>query len=158
MAQKPTEETVADSIVQDGRQSDAALAIQRGVTRHFMQNNIACLPELVLPNHRRADLMAIDAKGELSIIEIKSGLADFMADKKWQEYLPFCDRFYFAVAPDFPIDKLPQETGLIFADAYGAEIMRDAPLDKLPAARRQALMRRIARIGAFRWARLSDIK
>ena len=146
---------VADSTLQDGRQSDAALAIQRGVTRHLMQQNIACLPELVLPNHRRADLMAINAKGELAIIEIKSGLADFLADKKWPDYLPYCDQFYFAVAPDFPVERLPSETGLIFADAYGAEIMREAPFDKLAAARRLALMRRIARIGAFRWAKLS---
>lgn len=147
--------SVADSTLQDGRQSEAALAIQRGVTRHLMQQNIACLPELVLPNHRRADLMAIDKTGELAIIEIKSGLADFLADKKWPDYLPYCDRFYFAVAPDFPVERLPSETGLIFADAYGAEIMREAPFDKLAAARRQALMRRIARIGAFRWARLN---
>jgi hypothetical protein len=120
------------------------------------QQNIACLPEVVLPNYRRADLMTVSQKGELSIIEIKSGLADFQADKKWPDYLAYCDRFYFAVAPDFPVDRLPSESGLIFADAYGAEIMRDAPLNKLAAARRSVLMRRMARIGAFRWARLSQ--
>lgn len=145
-----------DILPLDGRQSDAALAIQRGVTRFMTQQNIACLPEVVLPNYRRADLMTVSQKGELSIIEIKSGLADFQADKKWPDYLAYCDRFYFAVAPDFPVDRLPSESGLIFADAYGAEIMRDAPLNKLAAARRSVLMRRMARIGAFRWARLSQ--
>ena len=121
----------ADIALEDGRQSPAALAIQRGVTRLLAQINIACLPEVVLPNHRRADLMALTDKGEIWIIEIKSGLADFQADDKWPEYLPYCDRFYFAVAPDFPSDVLPTTAGLIFADNYGAEIMRDNQQDKL---------------------------
>ena len=142
--------------LQDGRQSPAALAIQRGVTRLLAQINIACMPEVVLPNHRRADLMALTDKGEIWIIEIKSGLADFQADDKWPDYLPYCDRFYFAVAPDFPTDVLPEETGLIFADNYGAEIMRENQLEKLAPARRNLLLRRMARIGGFRWSRLME--
>jgi hypothetical protein len=97
--------------------------------------------------------MGVTHKGELWIVEIKSGLADFQADKKWPEYLPYCDRFFFAVAPDFPVEKLPEDVGYIFADAYGAEIIRPAVLQKLAAARRSTLMRRLARIGGFRWAR-----
>ena len=127
----------------------AALAIQRGVTRLLAQFNIACLPEVALPNHRRADLMALTDKGEIWIIEIKSGLADFQADDKWPDYLPYCDRFYFAVAPDFPTDVLPENSGLIFVDSYGAEIMRDNKQEKLAAARRNLLLRRMARIGGF---------
>lgn len=153
--------TISDGIIADmppvdGRQSAAALAIQRGVTRFCRQQNIACLPEVPLPNHRRADIMAATDKGELWIIEIKSGLADFQADQKWPEYLPYCDRFYFAVDPSFPVEKLPEDCGLIFADAYGAEIIREKSPEKLAAARRHLLMRRMARIGAFRLARLTD--
>ena len=146
----------ADIGLGDGRQSAAALAIQRGVTRLLAQYNIACLPEVVLPNHRRADLMALTDKGEIWIIEIKSGLADFQSDTKWPDYLPYCDRFYFAVAADFPTDILPEKTGLIFADQYGAEIISDNEQEKLAAARRNLLMRRMARIGGFRWSRLMD--
>ena len=146
----------ADIGLADGRQSPAALAIQRGVTRLLAQFNIACLPEVALPNHRRADLMALTDKGEIWIIEIKSGLADFQADDKWPDYLPYCDRFYFAVAPDFPTNVLPQNSGLIFADSYGAEIMRDNKKEKLAGARRNLLLRRMARIGGFRWARLME--
>ncbi len=142
-----------DAAREDGRQSDAARTLQRGVTRMLSQENTACLPEISLPNHRRADLMGITQKGELWIIEIKSGLADLQADKKWPEYLPYCDRFFFAVAPDFPVEKLPPDIGYIFADAYGAEIIKPAVLQKLAAARRSLLMRRLARIGGFRWAR-----
>ncbi len=119
--------TGADIGLADGRQSPAALAIQRGVTRLLAQFNIACLPEVSLPNHRRADLMALTDKGEIWIIEIKSGLADFQADDKWPDYLP-----------------------------YGAEIMRDNKQEKLAAARRNLLLRRMARIGGFRWARLME--
>ncbi len=145
-----------DIALDDGRQSPAASAIQRGVTRLLTQLNIACLPEVVLPNHRRADLMALTDKGEIWIIEIKSGAPDFQADNKWPEYLPYCDCFYFAVSPDFPTDLLPNDTGLIFSDNYGAEIMRGNQQEKLPAARRQLLLRRMARIGGFRWSRLME--
>ena len=144
----------------DGRQSSAALALQRGVTRLCAQQSIACLPEVSLPNYRRADLMAMTAKGEIWIIELKSSLADFQADKKWHDYLEYCDRFYFAVAPDFPIDVLPAQVGYILADKYGGEIMRegDGPYQaqKLPAARRNLLTRLMARVGAFRWSRHID--
>ena len=140
----------------DGRQSPAALAIQRGVTRFCLQQNIACMPEVPLPNHRRADIMAVTDKGEIWIIEIKSGLADFRADNKWPDYLPYCDRFYFAVDPSFPTGVLPENTGLIFADPYGAEIMHEYEPQKLAAARRQLLTRRMARIGAFRMTRWGE--
>ena len=148
--------SVEDGRPVDGRQSPAALAIQRGVMRFCQQQNIACLPEVPLPNHRRADLMAATDKGELWIIEIKSGLADFQADHKWPDYLPYCDRFYFAVDPSFPVERLPDTSGLMMADSYGAEIIIDHGPDKLPAARRALLMRRMARIGAFRLARWGE--
>ncbi len=152
--------TATDAWLQDGRQSEAALAIQRGVTRLLASQNTACLPEVVLPNYQRADLMGLTSKGEISIIEIKSGLADYQSDKKWRHYLDYCDRFYFAVNQDFPIDALPENVGFILADSYGAEIMREGEGDsqaaKLAPARRALLTRRLARIGSFRWARLND--
>lgn len=146
----------ADTKPEDGRQSPAARAIQRGVMRFCTQQNIAALPEVPLPNHRRADIMALTDKGELWIIEIKSGLADFQADHKWPEYLPYCDRFYFAVDPSFPTEKLPANSGLIFADAYGADIIKENGPEKLAAARRHLLQRRMARIGAFRLAKWGE--
>ena len=142
----------------DGRQSEAALAIQRGMVRALAQQNIACLPEVPLPNHRRADLMAVTDKGEIWIIEIKSGVVDFQTDRKWPDYLPYCDRFYFALAPDFPTDILPEACGYWLADAYGAEMLREAEGQKLAAARRHVMLRRMARIGGFRMARLADPK
>jgi len=143
--------------LQDGRQSPAALALQRGVTRMLAQHGVACLPEVSLPNYRRADLLALSKKGEIWIIELKSSLADYQADKKWPDYLDYCDRFYFAVAPDFPVEVLPSDAGYMLADKYGAEIIREGQGDcqgrKLPAARRSLITRLMARVGAFRWSR-----
>ena len=140
----------------DGRQSAAALDIARGVQRLLASLGFASLPEVTLANNRRADLIAIGPKGEIWIVEIKSGLADFQADHKWPEYLEYCDRFYFAIDARFPIDVLPVDTGLIMADRFGAEIMRETQLDKLAAARRRVVHVLAARVGAARLQRLVD--
>ncbi len=140
----------------DGRQSETATRIMRGVARMLAGQNFASLPELTLPNYRRADLLAVGPRGEIWIIEIKSSLTDFQTDKKWSEYLDYCDSFFFAVEPAFPVDRLPEACGLILADAYGGEIVRPAPIAKLPAARRTLMTRRVARVGANRLRQLSD--
>lgn len=143
---------------EDGRQSAAARAIQRGAMRYLAGLGMASLTEVPLPNGRRADLVAIGEKGTVWIIEIKSGVADFRSDRKWADYLDFCDAYYFAVNPDFPTDLIPEATGLIVADSFGAEVIRPARDMKLAAARRHTMMRRVARIGAVRLHRLLDPK
>lgn len=140
----------------DGRQSQAALAIARGAGRLLLALGHANLAEVPLPNGRRADLLTLSPTGEIWILEIKSSIEDFRADQKWPDYREFCDRLYFAVAPDFPLDVLPTETGLVIADRYGAEITRPAPEHKLPPARRKALTLRIARLAAVRLQSLAD--
>ena len=142
--------------LRDGRQSETAMRIMRGVSRMMSAQNFASMPEITLPNHRRADLFAIGSRGEIWIIEIKSSLTDFLTDQKWPEYQEYCDCFFFAVDPDFPLDRLPDDVGLILADAYGAEIIRPAPIEKLAGARRNVLTRHAARVGAARLTRLSD--
>ena len=122
------------SEVRDGRQSLAALAIFRGVGRLLEAHGLAVVGEVVLANGRRADVAGVGKSGEIWIVEIKSCLEDFRADQKWPEYRAFCDRLFFAVAPGFPLDVLPQDAGLIVADRYGGEILR-------PGARAQARRR-----------------
>lgn len=140
----------------DGRQSETALEIRRGTQRLLAGYGFASLPEVPLPNGRRADLMAVGRAREIWILEIKSSVADFRADQKWPEYGEFCDRLWFAVSPDFPVAILPETTGLILADRYGAEVIREAPAAKLPAARRTKLLTHLARLGAFRLQALAD--
>src|SRR5690606_8738739 len=98
----------------------------------------------------RVDVMALGPKGEIWIVECKSGMADFRADRKWQMYLPFCDRFFWAVDAAFPAEFLPDDGGLIVADAYDAEILRVGPERRLPPARRKLLLQRFARHAALR--------
>lgn len=104
----------------------------------------------------RVDVMGLGPKGELWVIECKSGLADFRADTKWQGYLPWCDRFFWAVDRDFPQDVLPDESGIFVADAYDAEILRMAPQTPLPPARRKVLTRKFAVHAARRLHALRD--
>lgn len=110
----------------------------------------APLAEVGLPNGRRADIMALGPKGEVAIVEVKSGPQDYLADRKWGEYLAFCDHYYFAVAPEFPRELLPQEPGLIVADGFGGAILRDPPFSPLAPARRKALTLAFARLAAMR--------
>lgn len=140
----------------DGRQSPTALALQRGVLRHLAALGLMGIPEFCLASGRRADITAIDLKGEITIVEIKSSVADFRADQKWPDYRLHCDRLFFAVTPDFPHEILPEEAGILVGDAFGAEMLRPAPFHPLPAATRKALLIRLARAGAGRLALLYD--
>jgi hypothetical protein len=134
----------------DGRQSAAALDIQRGAIRLLRAHGFAGVPEVPLVNGRRADIVGLGERGVLWIVEIKSSLADFRADQKWPDYLDFADAFYFAVAPDFPVEVLPSDAGLIIADRWGGELARRGPEVRLPAPRRKAMTLRLARIAATR--------
>ncbi|MGQ7791183.1 MmcB family DNA repair protein [Faunimonas sp. B44] len=144
------------SLVQDGRQSERALAIRRGVCRRLRAERYALIPELTLSSGRRADLVAICPAGSILIIEIKSSVEDFRADQKWPDYLRHADALYFATAPDVPPNIFPESAGLIVADPYGAEILRECGRQKLPPATRREMLIRIARAGAMRLHDLED--
>jgi hypothetical protein len=140
----------------DGRQSEPALAIARGVRRLLRARGYASVAELALTDGRRADVVGVNGEGAVLIVEIKSSVADFRADRKWRDYAAHCDRLYFGVAPDMPLDILPEEAGVIVADAFGAEILREpAPRAIAPATRRAVLLR-FAFAAADRLHRLSD--
>lgn len=140
----------------DGRQSAAALDICRGTRRMLLMHGLASLPEVPLANGRRADLLGLTERGDVWIVEIKSSVEDFRSDSKWPDYREFCDRLFFAVSPSFPLELLPDDTGIVVADRFGAEIVRDAPAHPMAPARRKALTTRVARIGASRLTLLAD--
>ncbi len=139
-----------------GPQSAAAREICRGVVRVLAAHGLTALAELPLPNGRRADVVGIGPDGMLWIVEIKSSLEDFRADRKWPEYREFSDRLFFAVGTEFPRDVLPEDAGLIVADRYGGEIVRAAPEIRLPAPKRKAMTLRLARASASRLSVLLD--
>jgi len=140
----------------DGRQSEAALAVARGTARLLHAHGFSVVSELPLPSGRRADLVALDSSGEIWIVEIKSSVADFRADQKWQDYRAHCDRLYFATCMAVPCEIFPPDTGLIVADAFGAQFICEAPEHRLPAATRKSMLLLFARAAALRLQSLAD--
>lgn len=140
----------------DGRQSETAASLQKGVCRHLREAGFATLAEFSLATGRRADIVALAPTGRFWIIEIKSSIEDFRSDWKWPEYREFCDRLYFAIPPAVPAAIMPAEAGLMVADAFGAEILRHPEEAPLTAARRKALTLRFARAAALRLHGLHD--
>jgi hypothetical protein len=132
---------------------ETTASVTRGAARLLADMGYAPLLEVGLPNGRRADVMAVGRKGDIVICEVKSGVEDYRVDRKWPEYAPFCDAFFFAVAPDFPQAFLPDHPGLIVADGFGGAVVRDAPSAPLAPARRKALTLAFARLAAMRTLR-----
>jgi len=145
-----------ESIPVDGRQSETALAVARGTARLLRAHGFCCVGELALPSGRRADLVALDGGGEIWIVEIKSSIADFRADRKWMDYRAHCDRLFFATTVEVPCEIFPPDTGLIVADAFGASIVCEAPEHRLPAATRKSMLLRFAHAAALRLQALAD--
>ena len=148
--------SLAASLPVDGRQSETALAIARGTTRLLHAHGFSVVSELPLPSGRRADLVALGGDGTLWIVEIKSSVADFRADQKWMDYRLHCDRLFFATTAEVPCDIFPPDTGLIVADAFGAELVCAAPEHRLHAATRKSMMLTFARAAALRLSALAD--
>lgn len=146
---------------EDAGQRTAADVV-RGVTRMLLRHDLVAVTEVALDGGRRADLMAIDARGALIIVEIKVSRADLLGDGKWQDYLAHCDRFYWAVPAGFdpaPLDSaafLPERTGIIIADRYDAAIIREAHSTALAAPTRKRITLSLARRAARRLIALSD--
>lgn len=128
--------------------------VARGLARLFHRQGRTVLCEVPLPNGRRADLVAIDARGHISIVEIKVARGDLLADAKWVEYLDWCDRFYWALSPALDTalldDRQPERCGLIIADRYDAAVVRDGVDVVLAPARRKAELLRIGRLAMRR--------
>lgn len=124
--------------------------LARGVCRHLLTHDFVTLEEFVPERGRRVDVIGLGPKGEIWVVECKSSRADFAADGKWEGYLDWCDRYFWAVDEAFPTELLPEATGLIVADAYGAEILRFGPETPLAPARRKVLVRKFARHAALR--------
>jgi hypothetical protein len=140
----------------DRRQSDTALAIARGTSRLLRSLGFSCVSELTLPSGRRADLVAMNARGDIWIVEIKSSVEDLRADQKWQDYRMHCDRLFFAFTQEMPCELFPTDTGLIVADAYGAHLHCDAPEHRMVAATRKSMIVSFGLLAAQRIGRLID--
>ena len=141
---------------EDGRQSETARTVARGTRRMLRTHGYVTVTELGLANGRRADIVALAADGTVVIVEVKSSVADVRADLKWQFYRAYCDRLFFAIPASLSPDVIPDDAGLIIADAYGAETVRDAPEHRMSASTRRGMIIRTAQAAADRLHRLAD--
>lgn len=140
----------------DGRQSEIARLVARGTSRFLASLGFSCVEELSLPSGGRADLVAMNAQGEIWIVEIKSSRQDLRADQKWESYRAHCDRLFFAFPGELPCELFPPETGLIVADGFGGHLHCEAPEHRLPAPTRKVMMIRFGLAAARRMSRLVD--
>ena len=134
----------------------AGQKLARGVARHLTSLGMVSIEEFVPTRGLRVDVIALGPKDEIWVVECKSSKAYFQSDHKWQGYLEWCDQFFWAVDNDFPVELLPDETGLIIADSYDAEIVHMGPIEKLAAARRKVMLQKFATQAARRLQRLRD--
>lgn len=134
----------------------AGQRLARGVARHLASLGMVSIEEFVPARGLRVDVIALGPKGEIWVVECKSNKADFQSDNKWQGYLEWCDKFFWAVDSEFPIELLPDKTGLILVDAYDADIVRMAPLERLVAPRRKVMVQKFATQAARRLQTLRD--
>jgi hypothetical protein len=155
-------DTAPASCVDDGNPALCAADVTRGVVRMLLRHDLVAIGEVPLDNGRRADLMAIDARGGIVIVEVKVSRADLMGDQKWPDYLDHADRYFWAVPAGFdcePLDSpafLPERTGIIVADRYDAAILREAYTHSLPAHVRKKTTLAFARRAARRVTVLTD--
>jgi hypothetical protein len=130
--------------------------LARGVCRHLLTHDFVTVEEFTPAPGLRVDVMALGPRGEVWVVECKSSVQDFRTDAKWPGYLEWCDRYFWAVGATFPAGLLPEDTGLILADAYDAEILRLGPETRLPPARRRVMVQKFARHAALRWHAARD--
>src|SRR3954454_7852028 len=152
----PNQARTLSPLPPDGRQSETALAVARGTARLLRSLGFCCVSELPLPSGRRADRVALNERGEIWIVEIKSSVEGLRAAHKWTDYRLHCDWLFFASTQDLPCEIFPRDTGQIVADAYGAHLHCEAPLHKLPAPTRKLMTVRFALAAARRINRLID--
>ena len=148
--------TVNISIIALQKRPEVTLAVCRGACRLMRQAGYTVLPDVPLPDGRRADIIAVGPAGDVAIVEVKSSIEDWRVDGKWPDYLAWSDLFYVAVPVDFPQELIPETAGLIVADAYGGAILRPSLRRPLVAARRKSLLIECARLASERLARLED--
>lgn len=146
----------------DPMRSLCAADVVRGVTRMLLRHDLVAIAEVPLDGGRRADLMAMDSRGGIVIVEIKTSRADLLGDGKWMDYLGHCDRYFWAVPVGFNsalLDGdgfLPDRTGVIVADRYDATVIREAHSVPLSAAARKRCTLGFARRAARRLIQTID--
>lgn len=96
-----------------------ALLQNSGMKWLYERNNVCCT-EFTQGNYR-FDVIGYDSNNVVTIIEAKASVEDFRRDTKWQNYMKYCNKFYFIFHEDefYYFKKELQE----LIESYGAGIL-----------------------------------
>ena len=126
-------------------------------TLRFLSNKgYKTITEFALPNKKRVDIIALNCKKEILIIEVKSKINDFKNDKKWKKYLNYCNYFYFALNKYPKNLKIYENVGIIEINNKKNEIKKRASYVKMPEEKRNNIIFSFALSAASKFHRLID--
>lgn len=89
--------------------------------------------ELTLPNNSRVDVIGVNEKGEICILECKARLTDYRSDTKWQRYLPYCNTFYFVSEPlicNHIANDIGKKCGILCVNDTHLELLQECPVSQ----------------------------
>ena len=113
------------------------------------------LTEFALPNKKRVDIIGINLKKEIIIVEVKSNKKNLKYDKKWKNYLNYCNYFYFACSEKFDFN-FSENIGIIRNNCNKIEITKEPKYKKLPENKKNKLIFKISLSAISKFHRLID--
>ena len=113
----------------------------------------------------RADFLAFNMKRHIVICEVKSGWQDFAADHKWQQYLLYSNKLYFAITEEFWVShgaKIADRVkgsgaGVIVCNSGHARVVLPARFRYMDRSVRYWLVSKIAWIGGLSRANRKNV-
>ena len=129
--------------------------IMLNTMRFLSTKGYKVLTEFALPNKKRVDIIGINLKKEIVIVEVKSNKNGVKLDKKWKNYLNYCNYFYFACSEKINFN-LSKDIGIIQNNSNKTQITKEPKYKKLPENKKNKLIFKIALSAASKFHRLID--
>jgi len=106
------------------------MLVQKGLRRKHSKDSVFTEVICGAAGSARIDFMALRkswAKPNIAAYEIKVSRGDFLADHKWENYLPFCHTFYFACPANIiHADEVTPPAGLVYITPQSTRCVKSA--------------------------------
>ena len=129
--------------------------IMLNTMRFLSTKGYKVLTEFALPNKKRVDIIGINLKKEIVIVEVKSNKNGIKLDKKWKNYLNYCNYFYFACSEKLNLN-FSENIGIIRNNCNKIEITKEPKYKKLPENKKNKLIFKISLSAISKFHRLID--
>ena len=116
------------------------------------------ITEFALPNKKRVDIIGINTKKEIVIVEVKSNKNNFKNDNKLKKYLKYCNYFYFSCNEEIKDICISKKVGIILYNSKNIEISRYSKYRKLSELIKNKIIYNFALSAASKFHRLVDPK